>query len=83
MVDVPMPDAPWPHITGWNEAERKVIEAYAAQVEAATIERCARVCESVELGALFHHTGWLKYTSDLCLGLAAAIRALDQTREQG
>lgn len=53
------------------------LRAYAAQVEAATIERCARVCEAE------YHLGIDDERSYNGRLMAAAIRALGQTREQG
>lgn len=62
------------------------MRAYAAQVEAATLERCAKACEAEHvLSDLNAEDG---QPSDIAYNMALrhaaeAIRALGQTREQG
>lgn len=85
MVDVPMPEPrllgvnpeaafAWREIKGFNEDD---LRAYAAQVEAATIERC--VAAIVVLRQKWTGSSG-QYALDQCLH---DLRALGQTREQG
>ncbi len=55
------------------------MHAYAMQERAAERERCAKVCERVDLSQITSRPDWCTAISDLCCALAAAIRATPQT----
>ena len=59
----------------WLTHEQYFLERFAALVAAAEREACAKVCEYLDVTGLSDHHGWLRYTVNLCMGLATTIRA--------